>query len=86
MEFDKITLNNVDNIKIITELKYHKIISYSLGSIVIILIIIFIIYLYCKHKNIKIQIKNKIQENPKTKEGGVTLQAEEILEKYSSNE
>lgn len=94
-EFDKIVLHNVNNIENIKELKYHKIANYSLGILTIVIISIFIIYIYYKQKNIKIKIKSRIQENPKTKEGGVRLESnpniikinslDEIIEKYSHN-
>lgn len=95
LEFEKIVFHNVSNIEKITELKYHKIVNYSLGSLTIIVIIILIIYIYCKQKSIKIKIKGRIQENPKTGEGGVRLQSnpknikineiDEIIGKYSRN-
>lgn len=71
LTFDEIVLKTQSNIKEIHELKYHKIINYSLGSFSIILIVICILCLFCKQK--RIQITNKIQENPHLKRGGVTL-------------
>lgn len=70
--FDDIVLNKINNIKEIREIKYYRIVNYSLSSLSITVIIILAIYIYCKSKQKKINIESRIQENPKTKEGGVT--------------
>lgn len=71
LTFDEIVLETQNNLKYINELKYHKIITYSISSFTTILVLVVLFYLLCKQKH-KIKIFNKIQENLKSKEGGVT--------------
>lgn len=72
LTFDEIVLKQENNIKTINELKYHKVASYGIGSIAILITIIFAVIILCKHKKLKVKIINRIQENPKTREGRVT--------------
>lgn len=75
--FDDIVLSEMENVKQIEELKYHK--TFSNNSIVVIFIIIIVIILLstmsCMYMMFKQNsLKRKIQENFYTKGGGVTSQ------------
>lgn len=89
LDFEKIVLENANNLEKLKELRYHKIVNYSLGPIfVIILVLIVIASVFIKRNKSQIKIENKIQENPKTEEGGVTFLNErirEIIKKYENS-
>lgn len=76
INFKEIVITQIENIKSIKELTYHKKISYPITSTTIMIIIVYILILYIwlkKRNSTKIVItQKKIQENSKTKGGGVT--------------
>lgn len=72
--FEDIILNQENNIQNIKELRNHKIVNYSLSTFIILIIIFVIIFVYNvskKQNKIRVKINNQIQENLKSKEGGV---------------
>lgn len=74
------TITNENNHKIIKNMNqqikinnnFNKTFNYGINCFLIIICIVILLYLYCKHKKVKFNIINRIQENPKTGKGGVT--------------
>ena len=70
--FEQIKEEHKINVRNIKELNFHKRITYSCNILIIIVILIIFIIIITKHKNIKISLNNRIQENSNLKGGEVT--------------
>lgn len=72
LTFEDLVLKQEENIKEIRTLHYQKYVNIGLGSFAILLILSFI-PLIRGNRNLKIKLINRIQENPISNGGGVTL-------------
>lgn len=96
LTFEDIVLIQEKNVKEIKELKYQKFVNIGLGSssaFLVISIAIFV-YFFVRKRNFKLSFEKRIQENPYSSGGGVTLDdvtdhsrnKEENVTKISGNE
>ena len=73
--FDDIVLSQVENLKEIKEIEYKKHNHFIYGSLISVLstfLIIFVVIIFCRHKRLKVNVKNITQESSESRKGGVT--------------
>ena len=73
--FDDLVLSQVENLKEIKEIEYKKHNHFIYGSLISVLstfLIIFVVIIFCKHKRLKVNVKNITQESSESRKGGVT--------------
>ncbi|XP_050339389.1 uncharacterized protein LOC126765698 [Bactrocera neohumeralis] len=74
LTFNDIAIKNIENIKEIAELKYHKNVSYgiNISLIIIVMVVVAILVIILKKKTTKIKIVNtRTQESSNSNAGGV---------------
>lgn len=90
LSFENIALNQIENIKEIKELKFHKKLStytgISITIVITITIIIITILLYYKSKKIKVNINNITKENPTFKEQTIIKEDKNNKPSFNLNE
>lgn len=85
LSFQEIELQQKNNVKNIKTLNYHTKLTYGCNFFIIIVVLILIVLILTKHKQIKIKLNRRIQENSNLKGGEVTYIKNDPIDDFLAN-